>query len=130
LLLRAFAGLCPYDGRFHFDSLAHDNDADKSDVLGIVVHDSPLATSTPAPIILTGLQMVAKYNRTAPDKVEIKLALYRLEAQQIDLVVTANVPHVLADGSITPPHIIEDVDSVFESVARSLAIADFGLFSS
>ncbi|KAH7107444.1 Mog1p/PsbP-like protein [Auriculariales sp. MPI-PUGE-AT-0066] len=117
--------------RFHFDSLAHDNDAEQSEVVGISIPSvSSTPSATPAPIVLTGWQTVAKYNRTVPDKVKIMLALYRLDRQNIDLVLTVNLPHVLADGSVTASDIIDSATSAFEAVANSLNIVDFGLFAS
>lgn len=120
--------------RFHFNSLAHDNDATSSEVvevksLGVQPNAPPHAADTPPPTLCDGWQEVAKYNRTAPDKVEIMLAVYRLEAQNIDVVLSVNLPHVLADGTRTPEHIITGIKSSFLAVAQSLSIVDFGLFA-
>ncbi|KZV90425.1 Mog1p/PsbP-like protein [Exidia glandulosa HHB12029] len=120
--------------KFHFSSLAHDNDALSSQVVDVRTlpaqpNASPHAANTPPPTICDGWQEVAKYNRTAPDKVEIMLAVYRLQAQNIDVVLSVNLPHVLADGTRTPEDLITGIKSSFVAVAQSLSIVDFGLFA-
>lgn len=120
--------------RFHFNSLAHDNDATSSQVVDVKSlsaqpNASPQAANTPPPTICDGWQEVAKYNRVVPDKVEILLAVYRLQAQNIDIVLSVNLPHILADGTRTPEHIISGVKASFQAVAQSLSILDFGLFA-
>ena len=128
-----FCGSCGDSTRFHFESLAHDNDAEHSEITAIVppnANDQDASSSTtPAPVICSGWQRVAKYNRSASDKVEIKLAVYRLPVQKIDLILSVNLPHVLADGTVTPPSVVDAVTAAFESAANSLSIVDFGLFA-
>ncbi|EJD52905.1 Mog1p/PsbP-like protein [Auricularia subglabra TFB-10046 SS5] len=116
--------------KFHFNALAHDNDATKSEVVEVRALDTgPHAPNTPAPVVCVGWQEVAKYNRTAPDKVEIVLAVYRLQAQNIDLVLSLNLPYVLADGTRTPEERIQALQGTFRDVAQSLNIRDYGLFA-
>jgi hypothetical protein len=69
---------------FHFDSLAHDNDALSSTVEGAVVpgaSDTPPAPSPPnQPVAWTlkGRQSVRKFNKTEEDAVAILMAVWRI----------------------------------------------------
>ncbi|TFK72518.1 Mog1p/PsbP-like protein [Pluteus cervinus] len=118
--------------RFHFASLAHDNDAAKSDVheSSIIPHDR-VGDLTPPAIVLRGRQEVTKFNRRITDTVDILMALYRVQDHNIDIVVTFNLPVETADaqGAADPAQRAE-ATSHFDVFARSLRINDFNLFAS
>lgn len=109
------------DGRYHFNSVAHDNAALSSTLTTPPppVHAVPAQTqrvqsaselSTPHPTIVTGIQRVHKFSHDpsgaprrghegdAPDEVWIGLALWRIDVdiaghrKRADVVCTANVP--------------------------------------
>jgi len=115
--------------RFHFDSLAHDNEAASTDVLEVVLPEDTTVTpnKTPSPVFLDGVQRISKFNRAELDVVKIFMALYRLPEQNVDLVFTANVPTVTTSGSIDDLTAL-GVKEVFMTCAKSLRIVDWGLF--
>jgi len=117
--------------KFHFNSIAHDNDAQTA-----VVHAVEQVPTTsvdtdiiPGASILYGTQHVAKFNRPTPDEVRIFLAVFRVIAKNVDLVLTFNVPVVTEgnkgaadDAGLTAAKV------QFEEAVRSLKIVDYGLF--
>ncbi|EIN03631.1 Mog1p/PsbP-like protein [Punctularia strigosozonata HHB-11173 SS5] len=120
--------------KFHFDSVAHDNSALSSSVDSVFVSSSPSAgNDTPSPVTLIGNQLVAKFNRTTPDRVRILLALYRVQRPNvnIDFVVTCNVPinPALPDEQIAGDQAYQSAKKDFEQVVQSLLIVDYGLFA-
>lgn len=115
--------------RFHFSSIAHDNDATSSTVHAVEILPSP-ESSGPSPTILTGRQTVAKYNCTTPDEVEILLALFRIAEKNVDLVLSFNVPTAIANGEGAIGEAGQErVRVVFDEAVRSLKIVDLGLFA-
>ncbi|KAL1741886.1 hypothetical protein HDZ31DRAFT_44464 [Schizophyllum fasciatum] len=117
--------------RFHFDSLAHDNDAQASTVTSVsVIPNDRGGDQTPSAVILNGTQSVAKFNRSTLDVVRVLLALYRVESKRIDLVITFNVPTVTSDdsGAVTSEQ-LSKIESDFQALVTSLQIVDFGLFA-
>jgi len=117
---------CP---RFHFDSLAHDNSASSSEVFSVNIVPNDRGDSTPSVILLSGVQSVRKFNRTAQDQVRILMGLYRIEAKGIDLVVTFNIPVTSQDGGAVDSSRLEVIQQQFDTFTRSLRIIDFGLFA-
>ncbi|ESK93002.1 ran guanine nucleotide release factor [Moniliophthora roreri MCA 2997] len=115
--------------KFHFDSLAHDNNAvfEQIDSVNIIANDR--SDKTPSAITLSGVQRVSKFNRTQPDEVKILMALYRVEEKAIDLVVTFNVPVIAEDGGAVGQDGLRVVEEQFDTFVRSLRIVDFGLFA-
>jgi hypothetical protein len=83
---------------------------------------------TPMPTTLSGTQKVAKYNSTTLDDVLILLALWRVETKNVDLVLTFNVPLTTADDGGVDAAGQEEAKRQFEEAAKSLRIADYGLF--
>ena len=122
--------LIPYR-RFHFDSLAHDNDAQASTISNVsVIPNDRAGDQTPSAIILSGVQSVAKFNRPTLDEVRVLMALYRVESKGIDLVVTFNIPTSTTDDSgAVSPEKWSTIESDFNSLVTSLQIVDFGLFA-
>jgi hypothetical protein len=115
--------------RFHFLSIAHDNDATSSNVNTVEILPSP-DPSGPSPAILTGRQTVAKYNHTTPDEVVILLAVFRIAEKNVDLVLSFNVPSATANGEGAVDEAGQRrVRTVFDEAVRSLKIVDFGLFA-
>lgn len=115
--------------RFHFDSLAHDNSAEQSEIYDITALPSSGEDTTPPVVVLHGTQSVKKFNSQRTDKVEILMALYRVKEKSVDLVVTYNVPvDSPGGGAVTAPQkerLMED----FNVFIGSLRIIDFNLFA-
>ena len=121
--------------RFHFESIAHDNDARAAEVFNIRELDSQgdgsSVSQTPSPILLDGSQKVAKFNRTVPDDVRVFVALFRVESKKIDIVLTVNVPIPTESGgkAIDGSNTVDQYAEAFLSAASSLKIVDYGLFA-
>ncbi|KAH8117535.1 Mog1p/PsbP-like protein [Phellopilus nigrolimitatus] len=118
--------------KFHFDSLAHDNDAVDSSILDIELPKDTSMTSpeaTPSPILLDGLQRVSKFNRQHNDEVRIFLAIYRIASKGVDLVLSANLPLETETGGGLGQEDFHSAKEAFLVAARSLKIEDFGLFT-
>ncbi|KAG7092271.1 hypothetical protein E1B28_008633 [Marasmius oreades] len=115
--------------KFHFDSLAHDNNAssEKIDSINIIPNDRE--DNTPSAIVLSGRQSVPKYTCTQPDEVRIYMALYRVPEKPIDLVVTFNVPVASLDGGAVDAEGVKTIERHFDTFVRSLRIIDFRLFA-
>lgn len=112
--------------RFHFDSIAHDSSAQSSTVDDVRIPDEQRQAPphTPKPILLEGVQQVAKFNRTQLDNVKIFLALYRLTELPHDIVFVLNVPLTAS----TNTQFLQLIRSMFADAASSLVIEDFALF--
>ncbi|GAA5901621.1 hypothetical protein JCM5296_003335 [Sporobolomyces johnsonii] len=120
--------------RFHFSALAHDNTALASDVSSLAV---PSSASAPAPgepqvlgpTLLSGTQLVSKFNRPASeaDTVLIQLALWRIPSKNADVTLCVNYPIRMGEtGEERSP---DEAKRVFEEAVRSFGIKDFGLFA-
>jgi hypothetical protein len=97
--------------RFHFDAVAHDNDAHSSTVLSV----GPFPTDV--------------VNRASLDEISILLALWRVEAKNVDLVLTFNIPLSTEDGGGVDVAGQAQVKKQFEEAVKSLKMIDFGLFA-
>lgn len=115
--------------KFHFDSLAHDNDAVFSQVESVNIVLNDRGDATPSAITLAGIQRIPKFNKTTPDEVRLLVALYRVADKGIDLVVTFNIPVVAGDGGAVQGGELELAQQQFDLFARSLRIEDFSLFA-
>ncbi|KAF8212461.1 hypothetical protein K438DRAFT_2010684 [Mycena galopus ATCC 62051] len=115
--------------RFHFDSLAHDNSATTSAVDAVAVIPNTRGDKTPPAITLSGVQSVAKFNKSDQDQVRVLMALFRVEDKRVDLVVTFNVPMVSQDHGAVDAEGWNTVQNHFDAFVRSLCIVDFGLFA-
>ncbi|KAF5324942.1 hypothetical protein D9611_004351 [Ephemerocybe angulata] len=113
--------------KFHFDSLAHDNDAQNSSVSSISVVQNDREDETPSAIVLKGQQVVSKFNKTALDRVLILMAVFRVEHKNVDVVVTFNVPLESADALQRADPSKMETD--FNSFVKSFQIVDFDLFA-
>lgn len=82
--------------------------------------------ATPPPATLKGTQHVRKFGKaTEPEEpVTIRVALWRLPSENIDLVLSVNEPGKTQD---TPQ--ASQARDAFESVAASLCIRDWSLFA-
>lgn len=118
--------------RFHFDSLAHDNSAGSQKILNVALPNELETTSppeTPPPIILHGEQIVQKFNRTTLDRVCMFVALYRIKAKQVDLVLTANIPTTLTESLQSDEATFQRLSKKkFDRAVESLKVLDFELF--
>ncbi|KAJ7905276.1 hypothetical protein B0H14DRAFT_2659636 [Mycena olivaceomarginata] len=102
--------------RFHFDSLAHDNSATTSTVDAVAVIPNTRGDKTPPAITLLGVHRVL-------------MALFRVEDQRVDLVVTFNVPVASQDHGAVGEEGWKTAQNHFDIFVRSLCIVDFGLFA-
>ncbi|KAI9434006.1 Mog1p/PsbP-like protein [Lactarius indigo] len=115
--------------KFHFDSIAHDNEALSSSVEDVhTITNDREGDETPSVIVLRGRQGVRKFNSTSVDDVRIFLALYRVEEKGVDLVLTLNFP-MNGEGFTRTEEEYMEAKRCFYSIATSLHIIDFGLFA-
>ncbi|TFY58159.1 hypothetical protein EVJ58_g6587 [Rhodofomes roseus] len=116
--------------KFHFDSLAHDNDAVEHKIIEVSqLSGESSGNHTPLPIVLSGTQLVRKFNHAQPDELRILLAVYRLQDKNVDLVVSMNIPMKTSDGAIVTEGQFAAAQETFSIAARSLRIVDYGLFA-
>lgn len=125
---RAYLALTFAFSRFHFEAIAHDNDAVSFSVDD--VNEVPINNIVDIPFItiLHGRQGVRKFNRTSVDDVRISLALYRLEQKGVDLVLSRNLPMRVEDAAVRTEEQYDAAKETFRSIATSLRIVDFDLF--
>ncbi|XP_017945345.2 ran guanine nucleotide release factor isoform X2 [Xenopus tropicalis] len=105
LFAGAFSAVLPpfsQDVRYHFEDVASSNDAEgQSEVLS--VEPLPLAqltlTACTNAWVLTGHQLVAKFNEEARNAVTIHMALFRLPQHSTDMLVTFNDPAAINPSS-------------------------------
>jgi len=116
--------------KFHFNSVAHDNDSLSSTVESTsVLPHGRAGDETPDAIVLKGEQLVKKFNRTTADRVKIYMAVFRVAAKEIDVVVTFNVPTDSVDGGAVGGQGLARAEEDFEAFVRSFTIKDFSLFA-
>jgi len=123
--------------RFHFESLAHDNDAMSFTVEEAYPSIGPAHPSPPAQPVYTaleGTQLVPKFNKPAEqaDQVKIFLAVWRVDMRNVDIVMSINVPVVTGSDGNERGVGKEGVDwarKAWEKAKASLVINDFGLFA-
>lgn len=110
--------------RFHFDSLAHDNSALEAHVEYVEAPAGEKAAAppaTPAPALVCGTQRVRKFGKASEeDSVHIWAAVWRVEAKNVDLVLSVNDPATTG---------LDQVDAWFRHAAQTLRIEDYGLFA-
>ncbi|KAL9932284.1 hypothetical protein V8E36_008763 [Tilletia maclaganii] len=111
--------------RYHFDSIAHDNSAEDSQVLRTWT-----LNGSPSPILLSGTQHVKKFGKASEPAhlVRIWVALWRIEEKNIDLVMSVNATAGEEEATDPSQHGAE-LQTVFERAARTLEIRDYGLFA-
>lgn len=123
--------------RFHFDSLAHDNDAIQSVVDEIQPWKGPLGNSSqsqPGRVSLVGTQRVSKINRpiAEADVVKILLTVWRVEEKNIDVIMVVNVP-VVTGGDGNAKGVgqagLARAREAWEKAKETFVIDDFGLFA-
>ncbi|KAJ7285625.1 hypothetical protein C8J57DRAFT_1050352 [Mycena rebaudengoi] len=114
--------------RFHFDSLAHDNDATSSQVDSVAIISNTRGDNTPSAVTLAGVQYVPKFNLTTSDQVRVLMALFRVVHKGVDLVVTFNVPMKSQDDGAIDENGWIIAQAHFDAFIKSLRIVDFGLF--
>ncbi|CAG8504106.1 9503_t:CDS:2 [Paraglomus brasilianum] len=92
--------------KFHFDSLAHDNDAEgystMHQTIPLTPSDVPGLLPTARMSFLTGQQQVAKFRENEPEArnlVNIFLAVFRLHEYETDIVITHNIPILIGAHS-------------------------------
>ncbi|GBE82487.1 Mog1p/PsbP-like protein [Sparassis crispa] len=113
----------------HFDALAYDNSSEKDEILQVEQLSQDTSHQMPAPVVLSGTQAVPKFNSTAPDRIRVLLAVYRVQSHNLDLVMTMNVPTETHDGGAVNSADWANAQDVFLVAARSLKIIDYGLFA-
>lgn len=115
--------------RFHFDALAHDNSAASTKIQSVTVPSPPYPSSPPAqpiPTTLLGEQLVSKWNRTDLDRVQIFLAVYRVDRKGTDVVFSMNAPIVQREST---EEVLAARRKTFDAAVQSFRILDFGLFA-
>ncbi|KAF8610015.1 Mog1p/PsbP-like protein [Ceratobasidium sp. AG-I] len=120
--------------KFHFDSLAHDNEAAPEFCTIEQIATPPLSTpdSGPTLSVLHGTQLVPKFNRTYPDTVKIFLAVFRVHEKNVDVVIVFNIPvEAEKEGSAVPldGEIYKEWVKAYEEAVASFRIVDYGLFA-
>ena len=116
--------------RYHFDAIAHDNDALSSSVDEVNEIPYNRGVEIPSIVILRGHQSVKKFNKTSADDLRIFVALYRLKEQGVDLVLSLNFPTKTSEGITRTEEQYNTAKETFFSIAASLHIVDFSLFVS
>ena len=114
--------------RYHFDAIAHDNDALSSSVDEVNEVPYSRGVEMPSIIILRGRQSVKKFNKTSVDDLRIIVALYRLKEKGVDLVLSLNFPTNTGAGVIRSEEQYNTAKEAFLSIATSLHVDDFSLF--
>jgi len=114
--------------RYHFDAIAHDNDALSFSVDEVNEIPYNRGVEIPSIIILRGRQSVKKFNRTTDDDLRIFVALYRLKEQRVDLVLSLNFPMNTGEGITRTEEQYNTAKETFRSIAASLRVVDFSLF--
>ncbi|ORX40450.1 hypothetical protein BD324DRAFT_610756 [Kockovaella imperatae] len=123
--------------KFHFESIAHDNDSLASTILTSSSSrpSRPTGPQTPEPITLTGTQRVHKFSHSTgprpghesdqPDEVFVGVALWRVwiegsRKKQADVVCSVNVNMSKDDK--------KEIESWWLKAVKSLQILDWDLF--
>lgn len=124
--------------RFHFEALAHDNNATDQTVEEVIYpeldqHDE-IPNAQPPCIALVGSQVVPKFNKSAQeaDLVKLYMAVWRVDAKGTDIVLSVNVPVVTgADGNAKGVGELGVAFArvVWEKARSTFKIDDFGLFA-
>ncbi|KAF9227996.1 Mog1p/PsbP-like protein [Gyrodon lividus] len=117
--------------KFHFEALAHDNDAIASTMQDPIVKPNERGSQTPSPIVLRGTQSIRKFNRTAVDQVEILMALFRVQSEKksADVVVSTNIPKSSDGQVIVGEEKAMAITSDFNLMVSSFCIVDYNLFA-
>lgn len=135
LLHKLFSDQNSEPNRFHFDALADDNDAKKRE---IEVTEGPQTPPTgpsppaqPSCWALIGTQHVPKFNKSAEqaDIVKIFVLLWRVDAKQMDVVLTINVPISTAEAGGVGEEGVGRVRQIWEKARSSFEVKDFELFA-
>ncbi len=116
--------------RYHFDAIAHDNDALSSSVDGVNEIPYNRSDEIPSIIVLRGRQGVRKFNKTSVDDLRIFMALYRLKRRGVDLVLSLNYPMNTSEGVTRTEEQYNTAKETFLSIAASFHVIDFRLFVS
>lgn len=110
--------------------MAHDNDAVEHKIIETSrLSGESSGNHTPLPIVLSGTQLVRKFNHAQPDELRILLAVYRLQDKDVDLVMSINIPLKTSNGAIVSDGQFAAAQEIFSVAARSLRIVDHGLFA-
>jgi len=79
--------------------------------------------------VLKGEQYVPKFNKSEADRVQILMAVYRVEEKDTDIVVTFNIPLSAVDGGAVAGDNLAKLQSDFDAFVKSFKIVDFDLFA-
>ncbi|GAM27938.1 hypothetical protein SAMD00019534_111140 [Acytostelium subglobosum LB1] len=127
--------------QFHFNVVADESDVapDKRLILNqrqLTSADMPHFANSVPKYILKARQMVAKFNETAENTVNVYMAIIRLERCKTDLLITYNEPVLLAPnsssvnavGGTVPSTSEHDAEQLFIRLLSSIKIVDYSLF--
>ncbi|KAJ1949004.1 hypothetical protein FBU59_001339 [Linderina macrospora] len=115
---------------FHFSEIVEANDASSSEVL----QTKELSGTT---CMVVGKQTVGKFNEAGKgmeNAVYVAVALVRVAEHSADILITLNVPYMIAPGSSSGSQaVVEPVDvtvvaSEFEQLVETFTITDLGIF--
>eukprot|EP01118_Nematostelium_gracile_P006041 TRINITY_DN1931_c0_g1_i1.p1 TRINITY_DN1931_c0_g1~~TRINITY_DN1931_c0_g1_i1.p1 ORF type:complete len:182 (+),score=41.01 TRINITY_DN1931_c0_g1_i1:43-588(+) len=120
--------------KFHFDSLAEDNQA-----VGSQITHTEVLTDDDIPhlrgnyvVLCIGKQQVSKFHETSTNTVNITMCLIRLLQQQTDIVINFNEPIAISPQSsshnATPSSDPNDNLTMFKQMIKSFRIVDYSLF--
>ncbi|KAH7889764.1 hypothetical protein F5I97DRAFT_1802630 [Phlebopus sp. FC_14] len=117
--------------KFHFEALAHDNEAISSTMQESRRIPNDREDSTPSLIVLRGVQSIRKFNQTAIDQVEVLMALFRVQKdhKSADIVVSANIPRKSGGQDMIREEKAAVITSDFDALVLSLRIVDYNLFA-
>eukprot|EP00052_Salpingoeca_macrocollata_P000218 m.19191 g.19191 ORF g.19191 m.19191 type:complete len:197 (+) comp10323_c0_seq1:644-1234(+) len=121
---------------FHFNSIAHDNSAQSSELeIDPLVRELPGAGTRS---IVWGKQKVAKFNEANANDVRVHVACYRLRNVSTDIVLSFNSPLLISEASSSAGAVDraelqqlcnpETALALFQEVANSVEVHDYSLF--
>ncbi|KAF0508263.1 Mog1p/PsbP-like protein [Gigaspora margarita] len=126
--------------RYHFASLAHDNDAEDFNTIQQITELTALEVPKLPPdtpkYLLVGQQQISKFDERDPSArnlVTILMALFRFPNIQTDIVITCNIPVILGATSssrlVTQEGDVNEGYEEFRKILTSFDIKDWGLFN-
>jgi len=116
--------------RFHFDSIANDNDARSKSIEQIIPPLTPSTREHPVPILLKGTQRTQKFNHPTEDDVLIYVALFRLDKYNVDIIFSCNIPVRTGNPATKTAgdQEVEVITAAFEHTVNAFKIVDYSLF--
>ncbi|KAM9440356.1 ran guanine nucleotide release factor isoform 1-T2 [Clarias gariepinus] len=121
--------------RYHFEDVAGSNKASESGQMEVkevqcVPHDQLALSQCSSAWILTGAQLISKFNEEAKNIVNIHLCLFRLPQYTTDILITFNNPVSISPLSSSSGAVTEGVwtEQDFHTLVQSFQLLDPGVF--